>query len=117
MRFLFVCIAVVFTCAAIAQDTVKTYPTHWWVGMKNTKLQLIIHARNVSAGTPKVTISYPGISVVSTKKFANPDYLALDLNIGNTARAGVCKISIGNTVAGSRYTINYQLKTKNPQNG
>ncbi|HTE26895.1 glycoside hydrolase family 13 protein [Flavitalea sp.] len=109
--------SVIFINPVNAQDTIKVYPTHWWVGMKSKKLQLLIHAPGISLGTPKVTISYPGLSVVSFKKFTNTDYLALDLNIASTARAGNCKINIGNTVAGSRYTVNYQLKTKNPGDG
>ena len=28
---------------AIAQDALTIYPTHWWVNMKNPKLQLLIH--------------------------------------------------------------------------
>jgi glycosidase len=117
MKFLLIYLSVILFNPVSAQDTIKVYPTHWWVGMKSKSLQLLIHAPGISLGNPKVTISYPGVSVISFKKFTNTDYLALDLNIATTARAGNCNINIGNTVVGSRYTINYQLKTKNPQDG
>ncbi|GAL81135.1 hypothetical protein JCM19274_3879 [Algibacter lectus] len=34
---------------------------HWWVGFKNTELQLLVKHPNISAATPK--ISYKGVSI------------------------------------------------------
>ena len=46
--------AAIFTIAgsiaAFCQSNVKVYPTHWWVGMKNPKLQLLVYAPNVARG-------------------------------------------------------------------
>lgn len=89
------------------------YPTHWWVGMKNQKLQLIVHGANVAENS--FSINYPGIKLVKTNKVENQNYVFLDLIIYSSARAGKIKIHIKNENGEGDYL--YELKTRRKGNG
>ncbi|WP_046245643.1 alpha-amylase family glycosyl hydrolase [Hymenobacter terrenus] len=69
---------------AISIDRVN--PTNWWVGMKNPKVQLLVHGPG--AGTLTYTIAYPGVKLVKTNTVENPNYAFLDLTIAPTAKPG-----------------------------
>ena len=61
-------------------------PTFWWVGMKNPRLQLLVHVGNI--GQSQVSLSYAGVTLNGTQKLANPNYLLINLTIGPQARPG-----------------------------
>ena len=95
MKRIFVFVfAYVLTCISVcAQDHLDVYPTHWWIGMKNPKLQLMIHADNVTSNS--FSISYPGVTLVKVNKVENNNYVFLDIVISATAKAGKVKIKYG----------------------
>ena len=92
-KFVFIVFVILFSFGAKAQD-VKAYPTHWWSGMKNPKLQLMIHGNDIGKGLPQVTINYKGVSVARVYKVENKNYLFVDLIIASAAKPGNFKISI-----------------------
>src|SRR5437762_10649042 len=82
-------LALMLGTASHAQTTdpqISLYPVNWWVGMKNHNLQLMVHAKDVAAGT--VRLSYPGVRLSKVNKVENPNYLFLDLTIDASAKAG-----------------------------
>lgn len=89
------------------------YPTHWWVGMKNQKLQLMIHGLNV--GENNFSISYPGVQLAKTHKVENKNYVFLDLNITAAAKPGKLHIRMKNGAQAS--TLTYELKPRRKGNG
>lgn len=89
------------------------YPTHWWVGMKSPKLQLMIH--EPGAGNFTYSIAYPGVRLEKTHKVENPNYAFLDLNIQPTARPG--KLTIKMTGGSGNRSLIYELKAKPAGNG
>lgn len=93
---------------------INVYPSHWWAGMKNPKLQLMIHSPNIGVGTT-VTIKYPGVVVEKVNRVESKNYLFVDLNISSTAKPGSFKIQIKN--ASKIVSINYELKKRRPGNG
>ena len=99
---------------AIAQDALTIYPTHWWVNMKNPKLQLLIHGDGAGV-LGKVQLNYPGVKVENVHRFDNKNYLAVDLIISPAAKAGSFKINVKRE--GKPLVINYELKTRRPGNG
>ena len=74
-RLLFILSAFIFCQMAIAQpkNLERVEPTFWWVGMKNTKLQLVVYGNRIS--DKKVSFNYPGISLTKVNKVENPNYL------------------------------------------
>ncbi len=98
-----------------AIDMFGVYPTHWWVGMKNPKMQLILHGENIGLFN-KVTINYPGVKVEKVSKAESKNYLFVDITIAAAARPGKFKILISGGQPGSE-DVNYELKARSNQNG
>ena len=55
-------------------------PTYWWVGMKNPKLQLLVHAPGIASSTASLA-AYPGVTLEGTQKLESPNYLVVNLTI------------------------------------
>ncbi len=92
-RYCLAVILVLFSNCIFAADIFGVYPTHWFAGMKNTKLQLMIHGDNVGAYS-SVKTTYPGITVNKVTKAENKNYLFVDLTISSTAKPGKFKFTL-----------------------
>ncbi len=71
-------------------------PLNWWVGMKDPRLQLVLHGNNIASS--KLTINYPGLQVNKVSKVDNPNYLFVDLTILPDCKAGAFSIDVFNEV-------------------
>lgn len=69
----------------------KVEPPFWWVGMKNTTLQLLIKDENIAVAKPE--IDYPGISILKVEKAASANYLFIDLKIESNTKSGEFEIT------------------------
>jgi len=88
----------------------RVEPPHWWIGFKNTSLQLLVKENDISEATPN--ISYAGVSIKNvTKGSTSPNYLFIDLEVSENTTAGkfdiVFKFKNGNTK-----THTYELKDR-----
>ncbi|HVM90063.1 MAG TPA: alpha-amylase family glycosyl hydrolase [Puia sp.] len=97
-----------------AQSNVEVYPTNWWVNMKWNKLQLMLHKKDIAAGT-QVKLSYPGVQLSRVEKVENLNYLFLDLVISPVARPGKMKIEINQP--GKKSFVDFELKKRRGENG
>ena len=91
----------------------EIYPTNWWIGMKNPKLQLMLHAVNIADNN--ISINYPGVKLVKVNKAENKNYVFLDLIINAEAKPG--KIKIHFESEGGDGDILYELKPRRKGNG
>jgi glycosidase len=98
--------------SSLAQDI---YPTHWWAGMKNRKLQLMVHEEAIG-NVNSVKTTYPGVSIIRIHHTENKNYLFIDLNIASTAKPGKVKLQL-KAPAMSFEDIVYDLKPRSNQNG
>ncbi len=89
-------------------------PMFWWVGMNNSKLQLIVHGDKIAERT--VVIDYPGVRLQKINKVENPNYLFLDLEIEPSAKAGKFPIVFSKNKA-KNITYNYVLKERDKSGG
>ncbi len=89
------------------------YPTHWWAGMKNPRVQLMIRGFNASDLT--ISIVYPGVKVEKITKAKNSNYHFIDLYISPAAKPGT--ISIRFTTPEGTGTVPFQLKARSKENG
>ena len=48
-----------------SQTDVKCYPTHWWVGMKWNKLQIMVHGDHVADRFPMIKMGPGGITLAT----------------------------------------------------
>ena len=70
----------------VKNDIEHIEPPHWWTGFNNTQVQLLVKHPNISEATP--SINYAGVSIEKVHKADSPNYLFLDLNISESAKAG-----------------------------
>lgn len=103
---------------AFSQSDLKVYPTHWWTGMKNRKLQLMVHKPSgLTTSKTSVVSNSPDIRILKIYKAANNHYLFIDVEIAANARPGSKNIRIANPALNESYTINYELKARSKENG
>jgi neopullulanase len=99
---------------SLGQNDLKVYPTNWWVGMKNPNLQLMVHQENIAAAV--ITLDFrPGVQLTAIRKVKNPNYVFIDLLIGNTTSPGDLIFRFNRS--GNITTLNYALKKRIPGNG
>jgi neopullulanase len=89
------------------------YPSHWWVGMKNPNLQLMIRGANVQENS--FSVNYPGLRLVKVHKPKNRNYVFLDLVLSPSARPGTVTIRMKNP--DGEGAIAYQLRARSRDNG
>lgn len=65
-------------------------PANWFVGMKNSSLQLMVYGKNIR--NSRVSVDYPGVKIDSLVRLDSPNYLLVYLNISG-AKAGEMTIS------------------------
>lgn len=66
-------------------------PANWFVGMKNSSLQLMVYGKNIR--NSHVSVDYPGVKIDSLVRLDSPDYLLIYLNIGG-AKPGEMMLNI-----------------------
>ena len=93
---------------AVAAPAVRIDPTYWWVGMKNPKLQLLVHAPGIGAGTANLA-AYPGVTLEGTQKMENPNYLIVNLVISPDTKPGQLKLTFGGN---KKLIYSYELRAR-----
>jgi len=92
MKKLYVIFLVLLSANTWAQSKLDHVdPLFWFTGMKNPKLQLLVHGKNIKGYT--ATLNYPGVKLVEIHQVENPNYLFIDLEISADAKAGKFPIS------------------------
>ncbi|HSC52798.1 MAG TPA: alpha-amylase family glycosyl hydrolase [Phnomibacter sp.] len=99
---------------SVAQ-TISTYPTHWWAGMKWNQVQLLIHADGINNSNPVATVQYPGITLKKTTRTESKNYIVLDLAIAPTTQPGTAQIKI--QTGEKKQTIPFEIKSRKPGKG
>lgn len=61
-------------------------PAFWWTGMQHRTLQLMVHGAGIGALQPQV--NYPGVRIAAVTRAENPNYLFIDLVLGDGAAPG-----------------------------
>ncbi|WP_028787265.1 alpha-amylase family glycosyl hydrolase [Terrimonas ferruginea] len=111
--FAFLTTLVLFVCVAQAQ---RVYPSHWYTGMKDRRLQLLIHDSTEIGKNVQFRSSSKDVRVVKVNTVSNPRYLFVDLELAATARPQELVFTYG--VAGkTQRRLTYQLKARHSGNG
>ena len=101
---------ILFALLLLVQGTLYSqtiYPTHWFTGMKNPNLQLIIHRDRVAQEKISM-LPYAGVKLLKQTKVENPNYLFIVLQISATAKQGKIKFRIDNLQ--SPEAVSYRMK-------
>jgi glycosidase len=112
--YLFLLFTFYFSISISFAQNIETYPTNWWVNMKNPELQIMLHGEKI--GTAKtITVSYPGVIIKKINKVENNNYVFLDVIISNTTKPG--NISFTAKFGNATKKINFELKERRSKNG
>ena len=88
----------------------KVEPPFWYVGFKNTSLQLLVKEENIGESNP--SIFYNGVSINKVHKAKSKNYLFIDLTIDDNTKPG--KFDIVFTLNnGTKKKHTYELKSRN----
>ena len=87
--------------AAIKIDHIE--PENWYVGMKNSSLQLMVYGKNIRDS--HVSVDYPGVKIDSLVRLDSPNYLFVYLNLSG-AKPGNMVLNIDGK------KVNYPLKAR-----
>lgn len=99
-------IAISMSVSATKLDLKRVEPMNWWVGMKNSELQLMVYGEGIATLRPE--IAYPGVSIERIETTVNPNYQFIYLWIAPETRPGTFDIIFksGKKVLGSYpYTL------------
>lgn len=112
----FLSAAIIFLTFAPAQSqNYELYPTHWWVGMKWNKVQILVRNTSQNIASQKVSIRYDGVKIEKVQKLDNQKYLALDVVIDPKAKIGTVQIEFSEN--GKTVKIPWELKSRRKGNG
>lgn len=109
MKSLLTICLLVLVVPLLAQTLDRVEPPFWWAGMKNPKLQLMVHGENIAATKPE--LNYPGVEVTAVTSLQSPNYLFIDLELAADVDPGQFEITFkqrGKTKA----TYSYELKQR-----
>src|SRR5689334_18219923 len=84
-------LAFLTAASANAIDITRVEPANWWVGMKNTELQIMVYGPNVGHST--VTLNYPGVTLKEVARVENPNYVFIYINIAKNAKPGILPLN------------------------
>jgi neopullulanase len=85
-------------------------PPFWFVGMKNSTVQILFHNKEANIGDLQVQTNYQGVTIKEVTKVENPHYVFVTVEIGKDAVAG----SVPFTFTGGKkpFSYNYELRNK-----
>lgn len=64
----------------------RVEPAFWWAGMRDGRLQLMVHGEGI--GAYRASVRYPGVVLESAVTLDNPNYLFLNLRLERAVRPG-----------------------------
>lgn len=97
---------------ARAQDIVvnRVEPPHWWVGMHEEKLQLMLHGPGLAAA--QVELRHAGVLLEGTTRAASPNYLFINLRVKPGAVPGPLAIRL--SLDGRTRQLSFDLRARTP---
>lgn len=99
--------ALLMSLNTLAAGLQHVEPPHWWVGMRDTSLQLMLHGRGIADA--KLTLApSPGVTLQRSHRATSPNYLFVDLDIGPDARPGELRLEIAGQL------LRYPLRARAP---
>ena len=100
--------ATLLAASASAQLVDRIEPPHWWAGMADQSLQLMVYGKDINQAD--VSTKYPGVKIDSIVRLDGPNHLFVYLNISPEAKAG--KVGLNFTLGGKKQTVDYPLKSR-----
>ncbi|MBI1835568.1 MAG: cyclomaltodextrinase N-terminal domain-containing protein, partial [Burkholderiales bacterium] len=97
---------------ANAAEIQHVEPPNWWVGMKQTSLQVMVHSEGIAH--LQVQLHYPGVRLRGVERSDNPNFLFLNLDIAPNTKPGQLQFEFkqGKQLV---HSLPYRLEARRPQ--
>ncbi|HEY4110131.1 alpha-amylase family glycosyl hydrolase [Puia sp.] len=123
ISFITGCLLLMAASAQVAGRTTgpaQIYPSNWWIGMKQSTIQVIIRGDGIGKATG-VKLNYPGVTLADWHRATSPNYLFLHLHIAPETKPGTVKIALtgkgSGGLKGTPKTVAFPLKQRQKGNG
>jgi glycosidase len=111
---IFLCAAALFASAfANAITITRVEPANWWVGMKNSVLQVMVYGPGIGKST--ISVNYPGIKLKEVAKTDNPNYVFIYLSIAKSTKPGNIPLHFAD--GRQKFTYHYPVLARNDKSG
>ena len=105
----FILVIIIFLAPLLySQSVERVEPPHWWTGMKDQSLRIMVYGKNV--GNLRPSIKYKGLKLVKTTSPENQNYLFIDLTISPACKPGTVPIRLSD--GNEEIIINYPLQKR-----
>ncbi len=108
MKALYTMILTLLAYSATAQIE-RVEPPNWWVGFKDSSLQLLVKGDGISSYVPQ--IDYPGVRISKVHRADSPNYLFIDLEVSVSAKPGILEI-VFNAKGKKEIRQDYELRKR-----
>jgi len=113
MKSLFLSLLLSLSLSVMALGIDRVEPPFWWVGMKNTELQIMFYGKNITRS--EIQFDYQGVRLKEIVRVESPNYLFVYLDICKTTQPGVIRF---NFLDGKKkLTKNYELRARSNTSG
>jgi glycosidase len=96
--------------AARADAIERVEPPNWWLGFRDTRLQLLVYGKDIARSEP--TVDHLGVSIARVERVTNPNYLFVYLDLAAHTRPGPLDLVF--TGPDGVLVHPYTLQAKNP---
>jgi glycosidase len=104
--------------AAAPYQIQQVEPPNWWVGMKHSSLQVMVHGEKLAELQP--AISTPGVKLLGVERTDNPNYIFINVQVAPDAKPGSFDIALkrgGAVVAKIAYRLEARRKDSAQRRG
>jgi len=88
-------------------------PPFWWIGMKNSSVQILFHNKDKDISAWQPELKYEGVTIKDVKRVENPHYVFVTIDVGPSAKAG--SIPFVFKAGKNMVTYSYSLRPKSPE--
>lgn len=101
-----------FSSQALTQKKLveRVEPPHWWAGMADSSLQLMLYGNGIGLADVNLATDYPGVAIDSVMHVDNHDYLFIYLNISKEAKPGIITFDL--RLGKKHDKFSYELKNR-----
>ncbi len=86
-------------------------PPHWWTGMVNDTLQLMVYGKDIAHAEATIAKPYEGVKILRQVSLESADYKFVYLQVSPEAKPGTLKLRF--TRNGKSTTVDYPLYARN----
>ena len=95
--FLYIGVFILFELVFIANvegQKLEAYPSNWFTQMKWNKVQILFRSTSSNFASATVKTNYQGVQILGVHHFENGHYLAVDIDIAQSAKEGAVNFII-----------------------